>query len=109
MLDCLTFGKDHKTYAEEVRAFCLTYHSPRAYNCIRTKLSNHLPAICTMRKWYASINAAPGFTTEAFEALKLKANEYKTNGKQLYVNVTFDEMEIRQHSQWNLSTTYSWI
>lgn len=103
ILDCLTFGKEHKTYSEEVRAFCLTlhYYSPRAYDYIRTKFLNHLPAICTMRKWYASINAAPGFTTEAFEALKLKADEYKTNGKQLYVNVIFDEMAIRQHSQWN--------
>lgn len=103
ILDCLTFGKDQKTYPEEVRSFCLTlhYYSPLAYNYVRTKFLNHLPAICTMRKWYASINSAPGFTTEAFEALKLKADGYNEDGKQLYVNVIFDEMAIRQHSQWN--------
>lgn len=103
ILDCLTFGKTEKSYPEEVRAFCLTlhYYSPRAYNYVRSKFLNHLPAKCTMRAWYSSINSAPGFTLEAFEALKLKADEYKTNGKQLYVNIIFDEMSIRQHSQWN--------
>lgn len=103
ILNCLTFGRDQKSYPEEVRTFCLTthYYSPRAYNYIRTKFENHLPARCTMRNWYASINSAPAFTSEAFEALKLKANEHHKNGKKLYVNLIFDEMSIRQHAQWN--------
>lgn len=103
ILDCLTFGRVQKTYSEEVRSFCLTlhYYSPRAYDYVRTKFQNHLPARCTMRSWYASINSAPGFTSEAFEALKLKADEHEKNGKKLYVNLIFDEMAIRQHSQWN--------
>lgn len=103
ILDCLTFGRVQKLYSEEVRIFCLTlhYYSPRAYSYIRTKFGNHLPARCTMRNWYASINSAPGFTSEAFEALKSKADEQKKNGKQLYANLIFDEMSIRKHSQWN--------
>lgn len=103
ILDCLAFGKDQRNYPEEVRSFCLTlhYYSSRAYNYIRTKFDNHLPAISTMRSWYASINSAPGFTSEAFGALKSKADAYKKNGKQLYVNLILDEMSIRRHSQWN--------
>lgn len=79
ILDCLTFGKSGKSYPEEVRSFCLTmsYYSPRGYEYLRKKFSNNLPAKCTMRNWYASINSAPGFTLEAFEALKLKVDELK--------------------------------
>lgn len=103
ILDCLAFGKVSKMYSEEVRSFCLTlhYYSPRAYDYVRKKFSNNLPAPSTMRCWYGSINSAPGFTLDSFEALKSKADEYKMNGTQLYVNVIFDEMAIRQHSQWN--------
>lgn len=54
-----------------------------------------------MRKWYASINSAPGFTTEAFQTLKLKADEEIKKGKRMHVNLIFDEMSIRQHAQWN--------
>lgn len=103
ILECLTFGKLQKTYPEEVRSFCLTmhYYSPRAYNYLRSKFMNHLPARSTMLAWYSSINAAPGFTSEAFEALKSKSDEYMKNGERLYVEIISDEMSIRQHSQWN--------
>lgn len=103
ILDCLTFGRDQKTYSEDVRSFCLTlhYYSPRAYNYVRSKFENHLPSRCTMRNWYSSINAAPGFTTEAFDLLRKKANEYKSKGLKLYVSLIFDEMAIRRHLQWN--------
>lgn len=103
ILNCLTFGKEGTTYSEEVRAFCLTlaYYSPRAYNYVREKFLKRLPAKSTMRAWLASINSAPGILAEALNALKLKADEYKKDGKQLYVNLIFDEMFIRQHAQWN--------
>lgn len=103
ILDCLAFGKGQRNFSEDVRAFCLTlhYYSPRAYNYIRTKFDNHLPASSTMRSWYSSINSAPGFTSEAFDALKSKADECKKKGKPLYANMIFDEMAIHQHSQWN--------
>lgn len=106
ILDCLTFGKDGRSYSEEVRSFCLTmsFYSPRGYDFLRKKFDNNLPARCTMRKWYASINSAPGFTSEAFEALKQVVEKYKKNGKDALVNVIIDEMKIRQHSQWNPNT-----
>lgn len=104
ILDCLAFGKDGKMYDEYVRGFCLTMHfySPRAYGYLRSKFKNNIPSISAMRNWYSTINASPGFTTDAFDSLKKKAIEYETrNGKKLFCNVIADEMSIRRHSQYN--------
>lgn len=103
ILNCLTYGKDGAMYTEAVRAFCLTlaYYSPRAYNYVREKYLRRLPANSTMRAWLASINAVLGILTEALIALKLKVDEYKKDGKQLYANLIFDEMSIRQHAQYD--------
>lgn len=102
-MKCLRFGRAEKEYNQDVRSFGLTlhYYSPRAYNYVRSKFCNNLPSITTLRNWYSSINAAPGFTSEAFDLIKKKAAEYKAAGKQLYVNLMFDEMSIRRHLQWN--------
>lgn len=92
-------------YNEEVRTFGLTlhYYSPKAYNYVRSKFNNNLPSISAMRSWYSSINSSPGFTTEAFECLRNKAELLKSEGKELYCNLVFDEVAIRQHIQWNAS------
>lgn len=104
-MDCLAFGRDEKSFNEDVRSFCLTlnFYSPRAYNYVRMKFDNTLPSNTTMRNWYASINASPGFTSEAFANLKKKADDVKekTDSK-LFCSLIFDEMSIRRHSQWNL-------
>lgn len=61
-----------------------------------------MPSISTMRNWYASINASPGFTTEAFDTLKKKADEYfDVNGTKMLCALIDDEMAIRTHAQWN--------
>lgn len=58
-----------------------------------------------MRNWYASINAKPGFTTEAFDILKKRADEYfAANGTKILCGLIDDEMAIRTHAQWNPST-----
>lgn len=55
-----------------------------------------------MRNWYASINASPGFTAEAFETLKKKADEfYEKNGSKMLCALMDDEVAIRKHAQWN--------
>lgn len=55
-----------------------------------------------MRNWYASINASPGFTVEAFESLKKKADEFKENtGSKMLCALMDDEVAIRSHVQWN--------
>lgn len=79
ILDCLAFGRDERSYNADVRTFCLTvsYFSPRAYRYIRDKFNNTLPSPSAMRNWYASLNASPGFTTESFDVLRRKADEWK--------------------------------
>lgn len=107
LLDCLAFGRNAKSYNEDVRSFCLTlhYYSPRAYNYVRGKFNNNLPSISAMRNWYASINASPGFTTEAFESLRKMTNKHmEKTGSKLLVNVMADDMAIRRHAQWNPAT-----
>lgn len=112
ILDCLTFGKDEKSYHEHVRGFCLTLHfySPRAYGYVRSKFNNNLPCISTIRNWYSSLNASPGFTMEAFESLKKKVDELNdgTNEgegkKKLTCCLMSDETSIRRHIQFNPAT-----
>ena len=92
---------------EDVRSFCLTLHfySPRAYNYVRGKFDNTLPATSTMRNWYASINASPGFSMEAFECLKRKADDVlERTGSKLLCALMDDEMAIRSHAQWNAAS-----
>lgn len=105
LLDCLAFGRQERTFNEEVRSFCLTLHfnSPRAYNYIRSKFDNNLPSISAIRNWYSSVNASPGFENDSFSVLAKKARAMKQNGEQLYVNLISDEMAIRRHVQWNPS------
>lgn len=105
-MECLKFGRAEKKYNEEVRTFCLTlhYYSPRAYNYVRTKFNDNLPSVSAMRNWYASINASPGLTTEAFDSLRIMSERFKEEGRSLLVNLVFDEMSIRRHAQWNVST-----
>lgn len=102
----MKFGKTAKSYCQDVRAFCLTvsYYSRRAYNYLRSKCDSNLPALSTIRNWYSSINASPGFTSESFEILKKKAAEYEKEGRTLYVAGMFDEMAIRRHAQFDPST-----
>lgn len=97
------FGKDTKSYREEIRRFCLTLHfySPRAYAYVREKFDVTLPCESTIRNWYSSINGAPGFTTESFEALRNKVEKVNAEGKQLYGCLMFDEMNFRQQALWN--------
>lgn len=65
---------------------------------MREKFNNHLPSVSTMRNWYASINASPGYTSESFKILKQKAT-----GSKLRCILMCDEMSIHRHAQWNAS------
>lgn len=84
-----------KKYSPELRTFALTLHfySPKAYSYIRSTFNTCLPHPSTIRKWYQCLNASPGFTAEAFNALreKVKATENK-----ILCNLVTDEMAIRK-------------
>lgn len=65
-----------KKYSDELKVFALTlhYYSPAAYKYVRRTFNTCLPHTRTISRWYQSINGLPGFTSEAFEALRLKAS-----------------------------------
>lgn len=90
-----------------MRLFCFTLHfySPRAYEYVRSTFNLNLPSIRTLRYWYTAIDGAPGFTTNAFNALQQKANEFKEKQKTLIVGLIFDEIHIRKHSQFDTATS----
>lgn len=79
----------------------MNFYSPRAYEYLRNKFNSNLPSIRTIRCWYSSINGSPGFTNEAFDALRQRAEIMKAQGKQLIIAIIFDEMYIRWHLQWD--------
>lgn len=70
---------------------------------MRTTFDHHLPSSRTIRSWYSSIDCSPGFTKSSFDALRKRAEDYRASGKELKVGLIFDEMYIRQHSQWDSS------
>lgn len=77
-----------------------------AYQYVREKFNKNLPHVSTIRKWYANANTGgkSGITEEAIAYLKHIAAEMKSTGKDLLISLSFDEMAIRQHVQWNDST-----
>lgn len=96
-------GKICQQYPERIRCFALTlhYYSPKAYNYVRETFKNTLPAISTIRSWYASIDGSPGISPEAMEAIKSLVKDGVEKGEPLLACLIFDEMAIRKHLQWD--------
>lgn len=91
-------------FSKPVREFALTldFYSHRAYEYVRDKFDRNLPHISTIRKWYAnsSANGQPGISREAIDTLTKLVTETKTEGKEFYCSLSFDETMIRQHVQY---------
>ena len=81
-------------YPEELRTFAISLHfySPKAYQYVRQVFCNALPSIGTIRTWYSSVDAEPGFLKESFDLLKKKAED-----KPIYVALCFDEIAIKRY------------
>lgn len=96
-------GSPTQAYSSVVRLFCFTvnFYSPKAYEYIREYFNRNIPGIRTLRSWYSSINGSPGFTDCAFDALKQKVNDARTDGKELICGLIFDEMSVRTLCQWD--------
>lgn len=79
-------------FCKEIRAFALTlqFYSPKAYLYVRKEFGNILPHPRPLRRWYTVVDGMPGFTSEAFESIRLKAAK-----KTLFCNLTVDEMCIK--------------
>lgn len=93
-----------KKYSPELRAFALTlnFYSSKAYNYVRKTFNSCLPSVKTLGKWYSTIDGRPGFTKEAFTALKIKAQQ---STEPLYCSIIFDEMKIRS----KVEKTYGYV
>lgn len=87
-----------KKYPPELRAFALTLHfySPAAYEYVRAKFNNALPAQRTLREWYRAVNGEPGFTSEAFALLE---SVVKGRDEPVYAALMVDDMSIKKHVQ----------
>lgn len=96
-------GRKEKKYDPRIRTFALTLHfySPRGYRYVRSFFNNNLPSISTIRKWYSTINGKPGFSNEAFTALRCKANEENQKGSEVLVCLVYDEMAIRKQEEYD--------
>lgn len=64
---------------------------------MRNTFNKALPHTSTIRKWYTSIDGAPGFTQESLNAICLKSREMMQNGKKLICGLLIDEMHIKKH------------
>ena len=100
---CNKKGKDDKKYEDSVREFCISVHmkSPSAYRYIRNCFKNALPCERTFRKWCQKMDCTPGFSQGALKYLSVKSQEYQQNGEHLLCSLTFDEMAIREHIQFD--------
>lgn len=97
-----------KKYTEDVRQFAITLHYflPRAYNYVRNYLKGALPHCKTLSKWYTTINAEPGFTSESFETLKERNKHLEKN---IFCSLVLDEMNLRQHVEWLNDKVYGLV
>ncbi|KAM7286096.1 THAP domain-containing 9 [Ixodes scapularis] len=90
-------------YPPELRSFALTlqFYSTKAYEYVRNTFQLALPHSSSIRSWYSSIDAEPGFTAEAFESLQLTVRENEKKGNKVICALLMDEMSIRKHVQWD--------
>ncbi|CAG9136584.1 unnamed protein product [Plutella xylostella] len=97
-------GKIGKKYSPKLRAFALTlnFYSTKAYNYVRQTFNSCLPSVKTLGKWYQSVDGHPGFTKEAFQALKFKAEQSQTP---IHCCIVFDEMKIES----KVEKTYGYV
>lgn len=105
IVDCLLNGNPKgQKYHESVRMFCLNtrFLSPRCYEYLRTKFDDNLPHSSTIRKWFSvsNVTGEGGFNQSALETLKSLSEDLKKDKKSLLVSISFDEMSIRRHVQW---------
>lgn len=92
--------KMRKLYSDRLKAFAITLHflSPKAYVFIRKTFNAALPHPRTLRRWYSSINAEPGFSEEVFRALK----EHNTNAAHKPIcALMLNCMAIRKRLEWD--------
>lgn len=81
------------TYSPELRSFALTLHyiSAKAYDYVRKAFKTSLPHPRTLKHWYVKVDGEPGFTKEAFIALKRKAD---ASSQPILATLVTDVMDV---------------
>lgn len=96
---------DNRKYSSIIRkfAFTLFIHSPKAYKYVRAKFEKTLPSPSTLAKWFAksNCNGEPGILPEAMKTLESAAKSMNNEGKPFLCALSFDEMAIRRHVQYD--------
>lgn len=64
-------------------------------------MNDRLPSVSTIRKWISSVDGKPGISKEAFDVLKIRANDANKNGKEILACLIFDEMAIRKREEYD--------
>jgi hypothetical protein len=95
--------KREQKYDESIRKFCISLHmkSSSAYRHVRASFGNALPCERTLRKWCQKVDCSPGFSKGALKYLADKSEEYRAKEQHLLCSLTFDEMSIREHMQFD--------
>lgn len=68
---------------------------------------NCLPCKQTLNKWYCSKEYSPGISEETIEKISNIVKQEEAKGKKLVFNITFDEMHIKLHREWD-KITHTW-
>jgi hypothetical protein len=86
-----------------LKSFALTlqFYSAKAYEFVRKTFDIALPSQSQIRRLYGKVAADPGFTKPAFNALKVKVEDAKKNGKEVVCSLMLDEMAIKKNIWWD--------
>lgn len=87
-----------KKYEPALKVFALSLHylSPRAFDLVRSSLPGCIPSPRTVRAWYATIEAEPGFTSETLAVLTTKVLKMKAAGKNVCLALSIDDMSLKE-------------
>jgi hypothetical protein len=101
-------GKGERQYDEAIRKFSISLHmkSASAYRYVRECCGTALPNERTLRKWCQKVDCTPGFSEGALKYLASKSLEYQEKQQHLLCSLTFDEMAIREHVQFDGKQIY---
>lgn len=90
--------KVHWTEEEKRISLSIYYKAPNLYNFLREK-GFKLPCLTLIRKWLNVNNVTPGFTSEIFNKLKIKASTMTIEERECCL--IFDEMTIKKALEYN--------
>ena len=87
----------------------LHFYSAKAYGYIREKMHLALPHPQTIRNWYSSISADPGFTVASFTALRSHVVQQRKAGKDTVCALMMDEMYIHKQTEFGGDQVHGYV